>query len=62
LTNSSRFIFSDQQRDKLEEEITPAKMRLKDAQLHEVDVEAVLTVAGDSSSTDRRKCKGELAA
>ena len=35
----------EQQRDKLEEEITLAKLRLKDAQLDEVDVEAILNFA-----------------
>ena len=35
----------DQQRDKLEEEITLAKLRLKDAQLDKVDIEAVLNFA-----------------
>jgi site-specific DNA recombinase len=36
----------ERERDKLEEDITLAKMRLKDAQLDEVDVEAVLNFAG----------------
>ena len=38
-------MITDQQRDKLEEEITLAKLRLKDAQLDEVDIEAVLNFA-----------------
>jgi hypothetical protein len=35
----------DQERDKLEDDISLAKLRLKDAQLDEVDIEAILNFA-----------------